>query len=411
MRDAIFFDHAATTPCTKEAVKIFLKYSDKNFANPSSLHGLGVAAARIIKEARAFFCEVFCVDEKQVIFTSGGTESDNLALYGCVLPHVLKTPIANNKINIIVSALEHPAVMKTALSLKDFGVEVQIAPVNSYLSKDPGQIDQKKIHDLVNNQTVLVSVQQVNNIIGVIQPIEELSVRVKSRYNDIVFHSDAVQSFGKIQTPIAGSGVDLLSISSHKVGGPKGVGALIILNKKLINKIRPIIWGGGQEFALRSGTQSPGLVGAFYVASKNALGKLKDFQNHTLKLREQLRALLKNDLLLNSKENPTGRVYWNSPEASVSNIISLSVPGCPSGALINLLEEGACVVSAGSACDSKKEKSDLFVESLGLPNKFMGSTIRISFGNENSSHEVEILAGAIKNAINRMSGLFGNSLR
>ncbi|MBI3534178.1 MAG: aminotransferase class V-fold PLP-dependent enzyme [Deltaproteobacteria bacterium] len=296
MEKNIFFDYASTTPCCAEALEVIQEFSVKKFGNPSSKHSFGNMANAAIKEARLFFADIFNTQPEQILFTGSGSEANNLALYGICLDYLSKH--LKNTFNlpprILVSSIEHPSVKQTAFSLSPYGIDIQCIPVNKN-----GQIKLEQFMDLITPQTLLVSIHQVNNIIGSLLPVEELAGIAKSKCPNLIFHTDSVQAFGKVQTPRTTSKVDLVSLSAHKIEGPKGLGALIVLNEKLLHSgLRPLIWGGGQEQGFRSGTQNPGLISAFKIASQKALSEQDQITRHTQTLQNYLLASLKNKKLL-----------------------------------------------------------------------------------------------------------------
>ncbi|MEK7691465.1 MAG: aminotransferase class V-fold PLP-dependent enzyme, partial [Bdellovibrionota bacterium] len=268
-KPVIFLDNASTTRCLETAGEAWSKFSIVHFGNPSSSHSLGQLSARAIHEARLGFGSIFRVAPEQVVFTGSGTESDNLAIYGVALETMARrTQKGLHEVpRVICSAIEHAAVKSTVHSLSELGFDVQIAPVQSN-----GQLDLNAFLNLVTPATLLVSVHLVNNIVGSVLPVEDLARRVKERAPRAIFHTDAVQAFGKIPVPTSPSAIDLLSISGHKFEGPKGVGALIFLNRELLKSgaMRPMIRGGDQEGGWRSGTQSAGLISAFRGAAEQA---------------------------------------------------------------------------------------------------------------------------------------------
>ncbi len=389
-----FFDYASTTPCCPEAVELLQKYSCEDYGNPSSEHILGQQSAKAIKISRRFFADYFKISPEQVIFTGSGSESDNLAIYGVVLAAMAKK---TSPIRVLTSATEHPAVRKTAQSLSSLGVDVQLIPVDG-----EGQIQKEKFLELLTPHTLLVSIHQVNNIAGSLLPVEELASLAKSKVPGLIFHTDAVQAFGKISVPTSPSAVDLVSISAHKIEGPKGVGALIVLNPSLLKSgLRPLIWGGEQEQGFRSGTQNAGLIAGFHAAAEKILRDQKTHSLQTTKLRERLWNSLK------GKDLP---IRWNSPKdltKAVAHIVNLSIPGYPSGPLAKLLEERKCLVSLGSACSSHKAEPDSVLAAMGFPLPIQTSPLRISFSGKQTVEEMDILIQALEDSIRQMKLLLG----
>jgi cysteine desulfurase len=399
MENYLFFDNASTTKCCEAAAELVRRYALEDFGNPSSSHALGQQAAKAIRDARVFFAKTFNVNPEQIIFTGSGSEADNLAVYGVALDAIARRKATRPR--VIVSAIEHPAVRKTAQSLAGLGVDVQLAPVGR-----DGQLVREKYLELLTPETVLVSVHRVNNIVGSILPVEELARVAKERVPGVIFHTDAVQAFGRVDVPTHPSPVDLVSVSAHKVEGPKGVGALIVLDRALLKTgLRPLVWGGDQEGGFRSGTQNAGLIAGFAAAAEQTLRNRADHTDHARKLRDRLRDRLAGLRLLDTAESDKGRVRWNSPEAGVPHIVSLSVPGFPSGPLAKLLEERRCLVSTGSACSSQKMEPDPVLSSMGFPPPVHSSAIRVSFSRCNHLEDVDTLAAALDESIRLMNRL------
>lgn len=399
MTKFLFFDNAATTPCLGDVAEVFNRFSCEDYGNPSSSHALGQEAAKAIRDSRQFFAQAFRVEPSQVIFTGSGTEADNLAIYGVALP-ALARPESRRK-RVLASSIDHPAVRKTVLSLGSLGLDAQLIPVDAQ-----GQVRGDELDRLVGPETLLVSIHQVNNIMGAILPVAELAQLAKQKNPGLVFHTDSVQAFGKVAPPDPRSGVDLVSISGHKVHGPKGVGALIILNKNLLKHgLRPLIWGGEQEGGFRSGTQNAGLIAGFRVAAERTLAEQAKGSEQVHKLQTRFRDLLIIKGLLANGPRPGGKVHWNSPSTAVPHIVSLSVPGYPAALLAKLLEERRCLVSTGSACSSQKIEPDQVLIAMGVPGELCQSAIRVSFSSQNELDEVDQLVAALDESIQMMTRL------
>ena len=400
MENLIFFDNASTTQCCERAADFVRRFAHEEFGNPSSSHALGQKSAKAIREARQFFSKIFNTSPEQIIFTGSGSESDNLAVYGVAMDALAKRHARGNTEalppRVICSTIEHPAVRKTVQSLSALGVDVQLAPVDKQ-----GQIILDKFLDLLTPETVLVSIMRVNNIVGSLLPVEDLAKKAKEKIPNLIFHTDAVQAFGRVDIPMSPSSVDLVSLSAHKIEGPKGVGALIILNKTLLkNGLRPLIWGGDQEGGFRSGTQNAGLIAGFHAAAELTLSNRPAYTEHVKKLQTGFRNGLKNKKLL-------GKILWNSPDDAVPHIISLSVPGYPSGPLAKLLEERLCLVSTGSACSSQKMEPDPVLSGMGMSPAILTSAIRVSFSLHNSPENVDTLVDALSESLSLMERLLG----
>jgi cysteine desulfurase len=268
---------------------------------------------------------------------------------------------------------------------------------------------------MLTPETVLVSIQQVNNIVGSVLPVADIALRCKELQPNVIFHTDAVQAFGKVEHPVAGSPIDLVSISGHKVHGPKGVGALIVLNENLLKSgIRPLIWGGEQEGGLRSGTQNAGLIAGFHAAAQETLAQKAQVETHVKKLQSYFKEMLLSRGLIHA-DPAHSLLRWNSPSQTVPHIINLSLmqvaPGksaavFPSGLLAQMLEERGCLVSTGSACSSKKKAPDAVLAAMGLPAEACSSALRISFSSSNQLGDVDTLVKALEESIKSMSSLF-----
>lgn len=403
-----FFDSASTTPCCKAAAQLIQRFAVEDFGNPSSSHAFGQQAARAIRESRLFLSESFRVNPEQVIFTGSGSEADNLAIYGIAL-HALAQKKSDVPFRVLASATDHPAVRKTAQSLLSLGIEVCFIPVDSQ-----GQVRIPEFRELLTPNTLLVSIQQVNNITGAILPVEDLARIAKERVPNLIFHTDAVQAFGKIPTPTHPSTVDLASISGHKIKGPKGVGALIVLDKKLLRAgLRPLIWGGEQEGGMRSGTQNAGLIAGFHAAAHESLSKREENFRHVEGLKSHFRNLLQSKGLLsagpqgNARDSQHRPLHWNSPERGSPYVASLSIPGFPSGPFAKLLEERGFLISTGSACSSHKAEPDAVLAAMGFGPTICNSALRVSFSDLNTLEDVTALVEAMAESIQLMSSLLG----
>ncbi len=407
-----FFDAASTTKCCEEALETFRHYSQVEFANPSSQHLAGRAASSIIDKARATFAQHFKVEPNQVIFTSGGTESDNLAILGVV------ASVKSNKeaLKIFYSSTEHPAVTQCCASLKSDGLHAQPIDVDSRGQIVKAALDQA-IASIVLDPTplALFSIHHVNNITGALIPIEFLAQHIKSQIPSAVFHSDCVQSFCKTATPVSHKNqpIDLLSISGHKVHSPKGIGALIVLNKDLLNskpksgqglRLLPTSFGGGQEGGFRSGTQSPALIAAFAEGMKYTFRNQQQLFNTALTFNLEMRKF--------SQERKLG-IHFNSGLADskltksefIPHIINLSVPGFPGATIARLLEEKGFLVSTGSACHSSETKPDPVLEAMKLKKDLTTSAIRVSIGDTLDSQDFPPFLIALEEVIIRLRAL------
>ncbi|MGE0616418.1 MAG: cysteine desulfurase family protein [Bacteriovoracia bacterium] len=403
-----FFDSASTTRCCDAATRVLRQFSDEDYGNPSSSHAMGEKASQAIRDARQFFARYFQVQPDQVIFTGSGSESDNLAVCGVAMAAMAEPkhrPTDPAPMRVIASCIEHPAVKSAVESLKAFGFDVQFVKVDQ-----DGKINEQMLDEMLTPATLLVSIMTVNNIVGSVQDIEGLAKKVKAKVPHAIFHTDAVQAFGKVDIPRAPSAVDLVSISGHKVYGPKGIGALIALNPTLMKtgRLRPLIWGGGQEGGWRSGTQNAGLIGGFHAAAAHMIENRQHFQEHTARLRDHFKKSLESRGLLTS--DAKSPLHWNSPADAVPHIVSLSLPGMPTGPLSKLLEERGCLVSTGSACSSKKAAPDHVLECMGKDSCDTQSGLRVSFCSSNTLEEVDCLVTALDDSIQRVHQLLSGNL-
>ena len=370
-----YLDNSATTRPFDDVRELMRTIEDKTYGNPSSMHAMGVLAENHVKEASETLAGILKVKEKEICFTSGGTESDNLALTGCAR--------ANSRAgkHLITTRIEHPAVLQTMKHLEEEGFEV------TYLDVDGnGVLHPETLEKALRSDTILVSVMHVNNEIGSVQPIEELARLTKAYAPSILFHTDAVQSFGKFRIHPKRMGIDLLSVSGHKIHGPKGIGFLYVDEHV---KITPILYGGGQQKGLRSGTEN---VAAIAGMAKAAELEYEDLQSKT----ENLYAL-KEDFIrkLLTLEAVTvnglgeGSGLYQRVRASAPHIVSASFDNVRSEVLLHALEEQGVYVSAGSACASNKPAVSETLKAIGVKKDLLDSTIRFSFSTDTTKEELD----------------------
>ena len=331
----------------------------EDYGNPSSLHMKGVEAEKYLRDAAQTLARILKVKEKEIIFTSGGTESDNLALIGCAL--------SNNRRgnHLITTQIEHPAVLRTMQYLETMGYRVTYLPVD-----ECGRVRPEDVHRAMTPQTILVSVMHTNNEIGSRQPIEEVGALIKRVNPDTLFHVDAVQGFGKDRIYPKKMNIDLLSVSAHKIHGPKGVGFLDVGEKV---KIQPINYGGGQQQNLRSGTENvPGIAG-LAKAAEMMYAHLDEDVNVLYRLKrlfiegvQKIDGVTVNGLL-------NGCIEGTAP-----HVVSVSFAGVRSEVLLHALEDKGSYVSAGSACSSHKPQPSATLKAIGVDKELLGSTIRFS---------------------------------
>lgn len=362
-----YFDNSATTRCYPEVAEIVVKTMTEDFGNPSAMHLKGVEAEKYVREAAQTLAKILKVNEKEIIFTSGGTESNNLALFGGA--------DANKRSgnHIITTSVEHAAVGQPAERLEQMGYEVTIVPVDHR-----GVVQLEALEKALRPDTILVSTMYVNNEVGAVMPVEEIAKLVHEKSPKALYHVDAIQAFGKYRIYPKKAGIDMLSVSSHKIHGPKGVGFLYINEKA---RIQPQILGGGQQAGMRSGTDNvPGIAG-LGVAAKMVYTDFDKKIEHMYQLKERLaEGFLKlPDVRLNGMEIREG-----APQ-----ILSASFLGVRSEVLLHTLEEKGIYVSAGSACSSHKRKSAGTLSAMGMEAAQRESTLRFSFSEENTFEEVD----------------------
>ncbi len=372
-----YLDNSATTRVFPQVVDLMVKTMSEDYGNPSSMHTKGVEAEAYIKEATKTFAQLLKVQEKEIYYTSGGTESDNWALIG--------TAMANKRTgnHIVVSAMEHPAIAAPADFLEKQGFRVTRLAVD-----EQGHIDPEKLRDAVEEDTILVSIMYVNNEIGAVQDVAELSRIVKEKNPRTYFHVDAIQAFGKYRIYPKRMGIDMLSVSSHKIHGPKGVGLLYIDDKV---KIVPIIYGGGQQKGMRSGTDNvPGIAG-FGLAAKLVY---EDFDEKMEKLRK-----LKQQLVEGLSELPEVYIHGSVTEESAPHIVSAAFPGVRSEVLLHTLEERGVYVSAGSACSTHKRNASPTMQAIQAPKEKSESTVRMSLSETTTEEEIAYCLAVLKEVL------------
>ncbi len=359
----VYFDNAATTKVYPVVKELMIKLLDDDYGNPSSLHMKGVEAEKYIKEATKQIAAELKCQEKEIVFTSGGTEANNFALIGGAMAHRRAGK------HIITTNIEHASVSATLEFLVKEGYEVTYVGVDEH-----GIIKVEELKAALRADTILVSVMYVNNEIGAIQPIEEISKIVKTNNPQTLMHVDAVQAFGKLRFSPKRLGVDLLSISGHKIHGPKGTGVLYIKDKTLI---RPTMYGGGQQKNMRSGTENVPAIAGFGLAAKLM------YTDHHKKM-EHIKNL--KDTFID-KVTKLENVFDNSGEAP--HIASITFVGIRSEVMLHALEDKGIYVSSGSACSSNKANVSGVLKAINLPKERLESTLRFSFCETNTMEEIE----------------------
>lgn len=382
MNTEVYLDNSATTAVFPEVVERMNDLMLREYGNPSSMHLKGVKAEGYIKEAKLTLAGILKVSEKELLFTSGGTESDNMALMGCAA--------ANNRRgrHIITSQIEHPAILQTCKHLEEQGYRITYLPVDK-----SGRISLEDLASAMTPETILVSIMHTNNEVGSLQPIAEAGALIKRMNPTTLFHVDAVQGFGKAKIYPKKMNVDLMSVSSHKIHGPKGVGFLYIAER---TKIMPIIYGGGQQLGLRSGTENvPGVSGMakaaqmLYEHLDEELEKLYDLKKRLIVGLEQLPEVRVNGLL---PDAPYG-------EGTAPHIVSASFLGVRSEVLLHALEDKGIYVSAGSACSSHKPQPSATLRAMKVDPRQLECTIRFSFSIHTTIEEIDYTLQALYDTV------------
>ena len=376
-----YLDNSATTRAFKEVAQLVAKIMTEEYGNASSVHHMGAVSADRLFSARETIAGTLKVDPAEIVFTSGGTESDNMAIIGSARANAWRGK------HIITTSIEHPAVLETCEALKREGFDITLLPVDSR-----GVVNLDDLKSAIREDTILVSMMMVNNEIGAIQPVQEAGKLIKSINDQIIFHVDAVQAYGKLVIRPRSMNIDLLSVSGHKIHGPKGVGFLYI---KKGTKINPICYGGGQQKGMRSGTENvPGIAGMALAAGmcyedldkKNAgMYELKKY-------------------LVDSLNDRISDIKINGPEVSegAPHIVSVSIRGLRAETILNMLSSKQIYVSAGSACTSNNPHISDTLQAIGLERDLLESTIRISMSQETTKEEIDYLLDTLEDQVDTM---------
>lgn len=370
----VYFDNSASTKVSEKAIEIMLKTMRDDYANTSGKHIKGVEAESYVKDAADIIAKTLKVKKGEIIFTSGGTESNNMALIGGAMSRKRYGK------HIIISGIEHPAVYRPAEFLTEQGFELSVLPVNS-----EGQVDLELLKSTLRDDTVLVSVMYVNNEIGAIEPVEEISRIIKAKNKDILFHVDAIQAYTKLRINPKSQGIDMLSASGHKFHGPKGVGFLYIDSNV---KINPIIFGGGHQRGMRSGTLNTTGIAGMGVAAKEAydnfderINKISDLKYYLMDELEKTEGAILN----------TGRGENFAPQ-----VISVSFEDIRAEVLLHALEDRGIYVSSGSACSSNHPGISGTLKAIGVRENLLDATIRISLSELNNKEEADYFIKNLK---------------
>lgn len=361
-----YLDNSATTRASEHVTEAMVRVMREDYGNPSSMHMYGVQAERLVRSSREQIARTLKVTEKEILFTSGGTESNNLAIIG--------TAMAKQRTgkHIITTSVEHPSVHAAMEYLEKQGFRITYLPVDAY-----GVISMEDLKTTVCEDTILVSVMYVNNEVGATMPIEEIGDYLSKYHPGITFHVDAVQAYGKMEVYPKRFHIDLLSVSAHKIHGPKGIGFLYVKDK---TKILPILFGGGQQKGMRSGTENvPGIVG-LGIAAEESYQNLQANRAHLYEL--------KSLLIQGLQKLPDVVLHGHLGEDSAPHVVHASFPGIRSEVLLHALEAEEIYVSAGSACASNKKSESSTLEAMGLPAQEKESAIRFSLCSDNTREEI-----------------------
>ena len=372
-----YLDNSATTSCSKAATEKMVELLTQDYGNPSSMHMKGVIAEKYKKKKKKKIAKTLKVEEKELVFTSGGTESNNLAIIGSAL--------ANKRagMHVITTSIEHASVTNPFLWLSENGFEVTYLGVDAF-----GQVRLEELKNAIRTDTILVSIMHVNNEIGALQPIEELGKLIKAANPKCLFHVDAIQSYGKMAIFPKKWNVDMLSVSGHKIHGPKGSGFLFIKDK---TKVKPLIHGGGQQKGMRSGTENVPAIAGLAVAAEEMYQNLEENRNHLFTLR---------DYFIEEVEKLDGvSVNGKKDHDSAPHIVSVSIEGVRAEVILHTLEDRNIYVSAGSACASNKPAISSTLQSIGLKKELLDSTVRFSFSIHTTKEELDYALGVMRETI------------
>ena len=378
----VYLDNSATTRVFPEVAGYISQIMCQQYGNPSSLHTKGMEAEQILRRAKETLAGILKVNEKELLFTTGGTESDNLALRG-----VAQARQRQGR-HLITTQIEHPAILQTMHFLEEQGFQVTYLPVDSF-----GRIRLEDLQRSMRMDTILVSIMHTNNEMGAQQPIAEAGALIKRLNPNTLFHVDAVQGFGKARIYPKKMGIDLMSVSGHKIHGPKGIGFLYVTEKV---RIRPILFGGGQQNNLRSGTENvPGIAGMAMAAEilyrnyDEDVRKLAELKSFFIEGVHQIEGVRVNGLL---PGYPQG-------EGTAPHVVSVSFRGVRSEVLLHALEEKGIYVSAGSACSARKPQPSATLRAMGVEKDLLESTIRFSFSVFTNREELEYTLSVLREIV------------
>ena len=381
----IYFDNSATTQVSKEAAEAAWAVMRENFGNPSSLHGKGLKALQLLEKSRLTLARALNAAEREIFYTSGGSEANNMALLG------LAELKARRGGRILLTAAEHPSLLEPAKYLAQKGFKIQFIPVDAQ-----GLVDINSFEQLLNPAPIFVGLHQVNNESGAVQPLTEIGALLRQNTADAFFHIDGVQGLGKLPVMLKSWQADSFALSGHKIHAPKGVGALWL---KQGRRLPPLIKGGGQEGGLRSGTENMPGIAALAIAVTAAVSQRA----------ERAAAMLQTKLALAQKLLAIENTELNGPplEQAAPHILNISFLGAKSEVLLHYLEQQGVYVSAGSACSAKKTSVSHVLQAMGLPKDRLESAIRFSFSALNTIEEANNAAAITVGAIEEIRGLSG----
>jgi len=382
--ERIYMDYGASTPVDKEVIEEMVPYFDRFYGNPSSIHSFGREAFDAVEESRKKVADIICANEDEMVFTSGGTESDNLAIKGVAFRNKKKR--GSKGTHIITSAIEHPGVLTTCKYMEKIGFNVKYLPVDKH-----GLIDIKELENAISKDTFLITIMFANNEIGTIEPMEKIGKIAKE--HDVIFHTDAVQAVGKVPVDVNKLNIDLLALSSHKIYGPKGAGALYVKNGV---KLQTIAHGGGHEKGLRSSTyNTPGVVG---LGKACELGKtrLKEDMAHLKNLRDML---IKDILKIEES-------YLNGhPEKRLVNNAHFRFTAIEGESLNLMLDDKGIAAATGSACSSKKLQASHVLLAIGLKPEEAHGSLRLTLGRMNTKEDVEYVAEVLPEIVQNLRNM------
>jgi len=374
-----YLDNVATTQVKEGPARLAMELMTQNFGNPSSLHAMGIAAEHALSKARTQVAAAIGTDARRIIFTSCGTEADNTAVFSCA------RRLAKRGKHIITTAVEHPAILNPMRELENNGYDITYLPVDRN-----GLISLSDVETALRPDTILISVMLVNNETGAIMPVSQIKKLLTRKKSQALLHTDAVQGLGKLPLNVTALGVDLMSISGHKIHAPKGIGALYIRQGLTIP---PYLYGGGQESGLRSGTESVPLIAAFGEACRDISDNLPTMRRHAAELKAYLYERL-------AVEVPDAQPNFFNDASHIANIASISLPGAKSEVMMRILEGYEVYVSSGSACS--KGKKSAVLTACGLPDDVIDGTIRVSFTDTNTKEDIDALLEGLKECDKRL---------